>query len=198
LLSANSSYNNTTTSTQVITNACATQALLSILLNAPSDVEIGSTLNEFKSFTSQFPPDVRNPIRQVTIEGTARLEGGAALPALALPRSACVSVWTWTAGRILKPHPLSMLIPFHSIPFNFIYTNHEQLKGLAISNSDTIRQVHNSFARQEPFVIEEAKATDKARTEGREGGKESGVVAGVMEEEADAMRHPHSECVRHL
>lgn len=44
---------------QVITNACATQALLSILLNAPGDVEIGSTLNEFKSFTSQFPPDVR-------------------------------------------------------------------------------------------------------------------------------------------
>ena len=34
------------------------QALLSILLNAPPELDIGETLREFKTFTSQFPPDV--------------------------------------------------------------------------------------------------------------------------------------------
>jgi len=43
---------------QTIQNACGTQALLSILLNQDSQVEIGTPLAEFKEFTSAFPSDV--------------------------------------------------------------------------------------------------------------------------------------------
>jgi len=42
---------------QVTTNACATQALLSVVLNAGlSPDELGSTLTDFQSFTASFPP----------------------------------------------------------------------------------------------------------------------------------------------
>eukprot|EP01100_Stratorugosa_tubuloviscum_P003949 TRINITY_DN1968_c1_g2_i1.p1 TRINITY_DN1968_c1_g2~~TRINITY_DN1968_c1_g2_i1.p1 ORF type:complete len:329 (-),score=148.57 TRINITY_DN1968_c1_g2_i1:49-1035(-) len=42
---------------QVVNNACATQAILSILLNSPK-IEIGDLLNQFKSFSSSMPPDI--------------------------------------------------------------------------------------------------------------------------------------------
>jgi len=52
---------------QMVTNACATQAILSVLLNAPSaeeeqngdHMQLGPILSSFKSFTSSFPPDLK-------------------------------------------------------------------------------------------------------------------------------------------
>jgi hypothetical protein len=45
---------------QVTTNACATQAILSVVFNA--NVDLGPTLTDFKSFTASFPPDLKGEI----------------------------------------------------------------------------------------------------------------------------------------
>ncbi|KAH6654998.1 ubiquitin carboxyl-terminal hydrolase [Truncatella angustata] len=70
---------------QTIQNACGTQALLSCLLNKEGEVDIGSSLRDFKEFTMMLPPEFR---------------------------------------------------------------------GEALSNSELIRDVHNSFAKSSPFVDE--------------------------------------------
>ena len=49
---------------QVTTNACATQAVLSVLLNAANegkmtDEDLGKVLSDFRSFTSEFPPNLK-------------------------------------------------------------------------------------------------------------------------------------------
>merc|ERR1712170_231516 len=75
---------------QVINNACATQAIISVLLNcAHPDMELGDTLSSFKEFAQSFDPAT---------------------------------------------------------------------KGLTLSNSDVIRQVHNSFARQQMFEFDQKMA----------------------------------------
>ncbi|PUU83655.1 ubiquitin carboxyl-terminal hydrolase [Tuber borchii] len=73
---------------QTIQNACATQAILSVLLNR-EDLDLGDQLREFKEFTQAFPAELR---------------------------------------------------------------------GEALSNSELIRGVHNSFARSSPFIDEGTRA----------------------------------------
>ena len=74
---------------QIVHNACATQAILSVLLNAEG-IDLGETLTDFKAFTSEID---------------------------------------------------------------------SESKGIAIGNSDVLREVHNSFARPEPFLHEEVKSS---------------------------------------
>merc|ERR1719361_85866 len=42
---------------QVIHNACATQAILSVLLNKPKEIELGDTLSNFLSFSAALDPE---------------------------------------------------------------------------------------------------------------------------------------------
>ncbi|RPB13171.1 putative ubiquitin carboxyl-terminal hydrolase 2 [Morchella conica CCBAS932] len=73
---------------QTIQNACATQAILSVLLNR-GDLQVGDSLRDFREFTQAFPAELR---------------------------------------------------------------------GEALSNSELIRDVHNSFARSSPFIDEGTRA----------------------------------------
>lgn len=115
---------------QVINNACATQAIISILMNCKHpDLHLGETLTDFKEFTQTFDA---------------------------------------------------------------------HMKGLALSNSETIRAVHNSFARQTLFEFD-SKASSKDEDtyhfvgyvpiDGRlyeiDGLKEGPIDLGVVPQEAD-------------
>ncbi|KAJ2521605.1 hypothetical protein H4217_001286 [Coemansia sp. RSA 1939] len=44
---------------QVIQNACATQAILAVLMNRQNDLDIGETLGNLRSFSIDLPPDMR-------------------------------------------------------------------------------------------------------------------------------------------
>ena len=43
---------------QVIQNACATQAIVSVLMNRP-ELEIGAELTQLRDFTRGFPPEMK-------------------------------------------------------------------------------------------------------------------------------------------
>ncbi|KAJ9472592.1 Ubiquitin carboxyl-terminal hydrolase 2 [Diplonema papillatum] len=77
---------------QIVTNACATQAIVNILLNCEGTVDLGTDLKDFKAFTDPLPADQR--------------------------------------GECMGSH-------------------------------ETLRKVHNSFARPQTFTFEESSSSDE-------------------------------------
>ncbi len=110
---------------QVINNACATQAILSVLLNCPH-IELGQQLTDFKSFTADFPPDMKGTHQRVLLN------------LFTLHHMFC-------ASDLISQQTFDLTV--HA--------------GLAIGNSESIRQAHNSFSPPQPIVPDEARAADK-------------------------------------
>lgn len=59
---------------QTIQNACATQAILSVLLNR-EDLDLGDKLREFREFTQAFPAEVGSCSYPLVNEGAIVLTG---------------------------------------------------------------------------------------------------------------------------
>jgi len=105
---------------QMITNACATQALLAILLNAQSVDTITDTITDADTDT--------DTVTDTSNDGTD----------------------SSNSNTLVLGETLSSLKSFTtSFP--------PELKGEAIGASDEIRNVHNSFARRETFLMDDSK-----------------------------------------
>ena len=89
---------------QVVKNACATQALLSVLLNVDhTHIELGSTLTDFKEFATSLDPAVCNRAL-----GFSRFLVSSPLPALPFLSSVC------SCSASCRTGAFALLIPMQS------------------------------------------------------------------------------------
>lgn len=134
---------------QVIQNACATQAILSVLLNVDhKDIKLGETLSDFKEFTQSF--DAYNKGKKVELS--------ALCTRVAANNNFNESIGRWWCRQLIKQSKTyfgaSFKFLFKVTPLNPFLP---PPLGLAMSNASQIRTVHNSFARQTLFEMDNSK-----------------------------------------
>lgn len=123
---------------QLINNACATQAILSVLLNAGDDIELGTALGLAPKQRQRGAPRAA-PARQrgAPRDAPVQLSGGPT-------RCGDAPQGSHQPPAPFPPFPGPTLAEFS----DFAMAMDPEMRGLAISNSDRIREIHNSFARQ--------------------------------------------------
>lgn len=151
---------------QVINNACATQAIVSVLLNRP-ELDIGPELKQLKEFTAGMPPEMKGEDSMLMYEcikaciATLR----STQPAL---QYLLHSSNERPAPRQWQDRPTALQASFATACSCPAAPSCPVLvpTGLAIGNSETIRSVHNSFSPPQPIIPEKDDDDDKGEGRG--------------------------------
>lgn len=122
---------------QVIQNACGTQALLNIMMNAEG-IQLGDELSGFKG---PFPP----PLLRIVLVHSPLVCPPAPLLHPPCPSSLLPLMMMMT---VLLPNDIHLIQTCSKTAFTSDFP--ADLKGEAMSNSELIRTSHNSFARSIP------------------------------------------------
>lgn len=136
----------------MINNACATQAILSILMNCPQ-LDIGTELANFRCGARLLVSAALLNYLRCLLSGCGVSCDVALTSHTAHYTNATCQKGAVTDSSVHTYHKCILLRPCRDFTAEFP----PDLKGMAIGNSDRIRLAHNAFARPEPIVSDEVR-----------------------------------------